>query len=98
MNRHISLVILLVAAVTPAFAQAPATAPAAPYTPPSSTLSSVFGRYTVRGDFAAKDPKEWGGTTTWVAADGKGTVVVMVRVAPVLPVLHHGRSADPAVG
>ena len=82
MNRYIALVILLVAAVTPAFAQAPATAPAAPYTAPSSTLSSIFGRYTVRGDFAAKDPKEWGGTTTWVAADGKGTVVVMVRVAP----------------
>ena len=82
MNRYIALVILLVAAVTPAFAQAPATATAAPYTPPSSTLSSIFGRYTVRGDFAAKDPKEWGGTTTWVAADGKGTVVVMVRVAP----------------
>jgi len=82
MNRYIALVILLVAVVTPAFAQAPATATAAPYTPPSSTLSSIFGRYTVRGDFAAKDPKEWGGTTTWVAADGQGTVVVMVRVAP----------------
>ena len=82
MNRYIALVIVLLVAVTPAFAQAPATATAAPYTPPSSTLSSIFGRYTVRGDFAAKDPKEWGGTTTWVAADGKGTVVVMVRVAP----------------
>ena len=82
MNRYIALVIVLFVAVTPAFAQAPATATAAPYTPPSSTLSSIFGRYTVRGDFAAKDPKEWGGTTTWVAADGKGTVVVMVRVAP----------------
>ena len=68
--------------MTPLFAQAPATAPAAPYTPPSSTLSSLFGRYTVRGDFGLKEPKEWGGTTTWVAADGKGTVVVLVRVAP----------------
>jgi sugar lactone lactonase YvrE len=74
--------IALVAAAAPAFAQAPASAPAAAYTPPSSSLSSLFGRYTVRGDFAAKDPKEWGGTTTWVAADGKGTVVVMVRVPP----------------
>jgi sugar lactone lactonase YvrE len=73
---------LVVSAAFPAFAQAPASAPAAAYTPPSSTLSSLFGRYAVRGDFAAKDPKEWGGTTTWVAADGKGTVVVMVRVAP----------------
>src|SRR5262245_50711266 len=81
-NRHCAVAILLAAFVTPAVAQAPASAPAAAYTPPSSTLSSLFGRYAVRGDFAAKDPKEWGGTTTWVAADGKGTVVVMVRVAP----------------
>lgn len=69
-------------AVAPVLAQAPASAPAAPYAPPTSTLSSLFGRYTMRGDFGAKDPKEWGGTTTWVAADGKGTVLVMVRVAP----------------
>jgi len=82
MNRHIAVALLLVATVTPVLAQAPASAPAAPYAPPSSSLSSLFGRYTIRGDFAAKDPKEWGGTTTWVAADGKGTVVVMVRVAP----------------
>src|SRR5688572_2645439 len=82
MNRRIATALVLLAAVTPAFAQAPATAPAAPYAPPTSTLSSLSGRYTVRGDFAVKEPKEWGGTTTWVAVDGKGTVVVMVRVAP----------------
>jgi DNA-binding beta-propeller fold protein YncE len=82
MSRHIAVAILFVAAMTPALAQAPASAPVAPYAPPASTLSSLFGRYMVRGDFAAKDPKEWGGTTTWVAADGKGTVLVMVRVAP----------------
>src|SRR5688572_14533784 len=82
MNRRIATALVLLAAVTPALAQAPATAPAAPYAPPSSTLSSLFGRYTVRGDFGVKEPKEWGGTTTWVAADGKGTVLVMVRVAP----------------
>lgn len=82
MNRHIAAVLLCAAAATPVLAQAPASAPAAPYAPPSSTLSSLFARYTVRGDFAVKDPKEWGGTTTWVAADGKGTVVVLVRVAP----------------
>jgi len=81
MNRLV-IVALFAAAVTPVLAQAPATAPAAPYTPPASTLSSLYGRYTVRGDFGVKEPKEWGGTTTWVAADGKGTVVVMVRVAP----------------
>jgi DNA-binding beta-propeller fold protein YncE len=82
MNRRIATALVLLAAVTPALAQAPATAPAAPYAPPNSTLSSLFGRYTVRGDFGVKEPKEWGGTTTWVAADGKGTVLVMVRVAP----------------
>lgn len=82
MSRRIAIAILTAALVTPLFAQAPASAPAAPYAPPTSTLSSLLGRYTVRGDFAVKEPKEWGGTTTWVAADGKGTVVVMVRVAP----------------
>jgi DNA-binding beta-propeller fold protein YncE len=82
MNRQIAVAVLCAAAIMPVFAQAPASAPAAPYAPPSSTLSSLFGRYTVRGDFAVKEPKEWGGTTTWVDADGKGTVVVLVRVAP----------------
>ena len=82
MNARFAVAALFVAAVTPALAQAPASAPAAPYAAPSSTLSSLFGRHTVRGDFAVKEPKEWGGTTTWVAADGKGTVVVLVRVAP----------------
>jgi len=81
MNR-LAVALLCVATVAPVLAQAPATAPAAPYAPPASTLSSLYGRYTVRGDFGVKEPKEWGGTTTWVAADGKGTVVVMVRVAP----------------
>ena len=82
MSFRITVAVLFVATVTPVLAQAPASAPATPYAPPTSTLSSLFGRYAVRGDFAAKDPKEWGGTTTWVAADGKGTVVVMARVAP----------------
>src|SRR5687768_13473625 len=82
MTRHIAAAILFVAAVTTTFAQAPASAPAAPFVPPASTLGSLFGRYTVAGDFGLKEPKDWGGTTTWVAADGKGSVVVMVRVAP----------------
>jgi DNA-binding beta-propeller fold protein YncE len=82
MTRHLACALLVASAVVPALAQAPASAPAAPYAAPTSSLASLFGRYTVRGDFAAKDPKAWGGTTTWVAADGKGTVVVMVRVAP----------------
>jgi DNA-binding beta-propeller fold protein YncE len=82
MTRHLACALLVASTVGPVLAQAPASAPAAPYAAPTSSLASLFGRYTVRGDFAAKDPKEWGGTTTWVAADGKGTVVVMVRVAP----------------
>src|ERR1044072_1128519 len=82
MNRRLALACVLAATVAPVLAQSPASAPAAAYTPPSSTLSSLFGRYTMRGDFGVKDPKDWGGTTTWVAEDGKGTVLVMVRVAP----------------
>lgn len=82
MMRRIAVVVAVVAAVTPLLAQSPASAPAAAYVPPTSTLSSLFGRYTLKGDFGVKDPKDWGGTTTWVAADGKGTVLVMVRVAP----------------
>jgi DNA-binding beta-propeller fold protein YncE len=82
MSRRIAVAALFVAAVMPVLAQAPASAPAVAYAPPTSTLSSLFGRYAIRGDFAVKEPKEWGGTTTWVAADGNGTVVVMVRVAP----------------
>jgi DNA-binding beta-propeller fold protein YncE len=82
MNLRIAVALSFLALVPSAYAQAPATAPAAAYVPPTSTLSSLFGRYTMKGDFGVKDPKEWGGTTTWVAADGKGTVLVMVRVAP----------------
>jgi outer membrane protein assembly factor BamB len=82
MHRPYAVALVCVAAVAPLLAQSPASAPAAPYAPPSSTLSSLFGRYTITADFALKDPKEWGGTTTWLAADGKGTVVVMARVAP----------------
>jgi streptogramin lyase len=82
MIRHFAAAVFSVAVVAPVLAQAPASAPAAPFTPPTSTLSSLFGKYTMKGDFGVKEPKEWGGTTTWVSADGKGTVLVMVRVAP----------------
>jgi streptogramin lyase len=82
MSHRIAVALFCLAALMPTFAQAPATAPAAPYAPPASTLSSLMGGYAVRGDFGVKEPKEWGGTTTWVAVDGKGTVAVMVRVAP----------------
>jgi sugar lactone lactonase YvrE len=81
MTRHLAATALFLAAVAPLVAQAPPSAPPAPFTPPASTLSSLFGRYTLKGDFA-QEPKEWAGTTTWLAADGKGTLVVLVRVAP----------------
>ena len=46
--------------------------------------SSLFDRYDVNMNKWAELPDNlpWGGTTTWVAADGKGQVVVMVRKAP----------------
>jgi len=46
--------------------------------------SSLFDRYDVNMDKWAQLPANmpWGGETTWVAADGKGQVVVMVRAAP----------------
>jgi hypothetical protein len=46
--------------------------------------SSLFDRYDVNMTKWAQLPDNlpWGGVTTWVAADGKGQVVVMVRKAP----------------
>src|SRR5436190_11869567 len=44
---------------------------------------SLFDRYSVEskwGQLPSGQP--WGGVTTGVAADGKGTVVVLVRTAP----------------
>jgi len=44
---------------------------------------SLFDRYTVDAKWAQLPPTQpWGGVTTGVAADGKGTVVVLVRTAP----------------
>src|SRR5687768_16870920 len=47
-----------------------------------STLSSLFDRYTVKADFAGLAAAGWGASTTSVAANGKGQVVVMVRAVP----------------
>jgi DNA-binding beta-propeller fold protein YncE len=47
-----------------------------------STLSSLFDRYTVKADFAGLAGAGWGASTTSVAADGKGQVIVMVRAVP----------------
>jgi DNA-binding beta-propeller fold protein YncE len=49
-----------------------------------SSLASLFDTYQVTPNFGQSAPGQpaWGGMTTWVAADGKGSVVVMVRAAP----------------
>ena len=46
--------------------------------------SSLFDRYDVNMSKWAQLPENmpWGGITTWVAPDGKGTITVMVRKAP----------------
>jgi peptidylamidoglycolate lyase len=52
-----------------------------------SAQSSLFNRYDVTmkwGQLPADLP--WDGVTTWVAADGKGDVIVMVRKAPYIRV------------
>jgi hypothetical protein len=44
---------------------------------------SLFDRYTVESKWGMLPPGQpWGGVTTGVAVDGKGTVVVLVRTAP----------------
>ena len=49
-----------------------------------SSLASLFDRYDVKPNFGQTTPGQpaWGGLTTWVTADGKGSVIVMVRAAP----------------
>src|ERR1700752_4278213 len=49
----------------------------------ATAQSSLFDKYDVNMKWGQlPDNRPWGGTTTWVAADGKGQVVVMVRKAP----------------
>jgi sugar lactone lactonase YvrE len=59
-----------------------------------STLASLFDTYQVTANFGQTGGQPpWGGMTTWVAADGKGSVVVMIRAAPYFRVLtRDGRS------
>jgi sugar lactone lactonase YvrE len=53
-----------------------------------STLASLFDRYDVKPNFGQVNGNPpWGGLTTWVAADGKGSVIVMVRAVPYFRVL-----------
>src|SRR5215813_2546026 len=67
MRKYILAVLVAWALTTSAFAQ-----------------SSLFDKYDVNLTKWAQLPADlpWGGLTTWVAADGKGTVIVLVRKAP----------------
>jgi NHL repeat len=48
-----------------------------------SSLASLFDTYQVTANFGQSSGQPpWGGMTTWVAADGKGSVVVMIRAVP----------------
>lgn len=47
-----------------------------------STLGSLFERYDVKANFAGLAGPGWGASTTSIAADGKGQVIVMVRAVP----------------
>ena len=51
-----------------------------------STLGSLFDRYDVKASFAGLAGAGWGASTTSVAANGKGQVVVMVRAVPYIRV------------
>ena len=46
-----------------------------------STLGSLFDRYDVKANFAQPDGG-WGASTSSIAADGKGSVIVLVRAVP----------------
>ena len=48
-----------------------------------STLGSLFDRYDVSATWTAVTPGAgWGASTSSIAADGKGSVIVLVRAAP----------------
>jgi NHL repeat-containing protein len=67
MKNFVFVVVIAAALVTGTFAQ-----------------SSLFDKYDVNMTKWAQLPAgtAWGGVTSWVAADGKGTVIVLVRKAP----------------
>jgi hypothetical protein len=71
MKKYVLLVALLTVGVTAAASAQ------------QSSLASMFDRYDVNGKWGQlPSGQSWGGTTTSVAADGKGTVIVLVRAAP----------------
>jgi DNA-binding beta-propeller fold protein YncE len=83
MKKRIALVVLAVGLVALA---AGLTMPA--LSAQQSSLASLFDRYDVKPNFGqVNGSPAWGGLTSWVAADGKGSVIVMVRTAPYFRVL-----------
>jgi DNA-binding beta-propeller fold protein YncE len=54
--------------------------------------SAQQGDYRIDADWAQVPGGDWGGSTSWVAADGKGQVVVMVRSAPYFRVFNRDGS------
>ena len=49
----------------------------------TSVLAQTGGRYAIDDDWIElPEGMEWNGSTTWVAPDGKGNVLVFVRAAP----------------
>lgn len=70
MTRHPLLITLALTAVLAAGTAA------------QSTLGSLFGTYDVKHNFGHATAGEWGASTTSIAADGKGSVIVMVRAVP----------------
>jgi len=67
MNKFVCAALVVAGLLTSSFAQ-----------------SSLFDRYDVNMTKWAQLPADlpWDGVTSWVAADGKGTVIVLVRKAP----------------
>jgi sugar lactone lactonase YvrE len=78
MKKPVSLVVTAIGLV--AFASGMSMAGLAAQ---QSTLASLFDRYDVKPNFGQVNGNPaWGGLTSWVAADGKGSVIVMVRAVP----------------
>lgn len=50
--------------------------------PGGSAIAQAQTGWHIDADWAQVPDGDWGGSTSWVAADGKGKIVVMVRSAP----------------
>ena len=56
---------------------------------PGVSAQSGGGKFTVNAKWAQlPDGKTWDGSTSWVTADGKGNIIVLVRTAPYFRLVH----------